>query len=134
MNRYVSIDEENRICSTTDVLEYAGPDSFDFDFPEDFDFSLQYEYRIVDHNLVHDPIPVSAERRIVELKTNLKSTDYIAAKAMDALLRSGSIGEASVLQSISEEYSDILDQRQLWRDEINDLERRYGLGGDTQRG
>lgn len=135
LKKYTSIDNEKRIGSTTDIAEYAGPDAFVFDFPDDFDFNKQYEYRIENGALIHDPPSASAEQRISELKLNLKNTDYIAAKAMDSVLLSQTLnGDTSSLSLIAEEYSYILKQRQSWRDEINDLERRYGLGGNTERG
>lgn len=117
---YVSTDDTGRICATTDVEEYA-EGMTEFDFPEDFDFNAQDEWRIVDGELVHDPRPVPAETRIAELKAKLEATDYIAAKAMDALLRDSASG-TETLASIGMEYEDTLRQRQEWRDEINELE------------
>lgn len=51
------------------------------------------------------------EAIIYELKQNLADTDYIACKIAE--------GSATV-----EEYAGIINQRQLWREEINELERR----------
>lgn len=123
---YYQADETGRILATTEHEEYAGDDYAQFDFPEGFDFSTQNEYRISDGELVHDPVPVPTEQRIAELKSSLAATDYIAAKAMDAVLRgtiSGTAGKADALASLAAEYTDVLDQRQAWRDEINELER-----------
>lgn len=50
------------------------------------------------------------QERIKELKKNLSKTDYITAK----------IAEGSATK---EEYADVIAQRQVWRDEINDLQR-----------
>lgn len=47
--------------------------------------------------------------RIEELKQMLSDTDYIACKIVE--------GAATI-----EEYSDIIKQKQQWRDEINELE------------
>lgn len=58
---FVSTDEEGRINATTDNIEYAGEDMFPFTFPDDFVFSTQNEYRIVDGELIHDPKPPSEE-------------------------------------------------------------------------
>ena len=55
---YVSVDETGRIFATTEFEEYAEGMS-EFIFPDDFDFSKQYEYRIVDGKLIHDPEPPS---------------------------------------------------------------------------
>lgn len=58
---YYQVDETGRILATTEHEEYAGDDYAQFDFPDDFDFSLQNEYRIVDGELVHDPEPPTDE-------------------------------------------------------------------------
>jgi hypothetical protein len=49
------------------------------------------------------------ERQIEDLRTNLLNTDYIACKIAE--------GSATV-----EEYADVIEQRRVWRDEINKLE------------
>jgi hypothetical protein len=52
-------------------------------------------------------------RKISELKTNLVSTDYQVIKCY----------EASLLQeTMPYDLDDILNQRKVWRNEINDLE------------
>ena len=63
---FVSTDEEGRINATTDNIEYAGEDMSPFTFPDDFDFSKQNEYRIVDGELIHDPKPPSEEELAAE--------------------------------------------------------------------
>ena len=55
-------DDEGRICATTDVEEFAGGME-PFDFPEGFDFGSQSEWRIVDGELIHDPLPPTEEER-----------------------------------------------------------------------
>lgn len=111
---YVMTDDEGRICATTDVDEYAdGMETFDF--PDGFDFDSQSEWRIVNGELLHDPIPQSDESRIAELRANLASTDYVPIKAMDAALLSGSF-------EISEDVREKLEQRKAWRKEINAIE------------
>ena len=56
-----------------------------------------------------EQVPTSA--LICELKQKLSDTDYIACKIAE--------GSATV-----EEYSEIIRERQMWREEINKLERR----------
>ena len=56
-----------------------------------------------------EEIPV--EVRITELKQKLSDTDYIACKIAE--------GAATI-----KEYAEIISQRQAWREEINELERR----------
>ena len=50
-----------------------------------------------------------ATKRIIELKANLTATDYKAIKFAEGLIT-------------AEEYETIKQQRQAWRDEINELE------------
>lgn len=51
---HVSLMDDNRIGATS--AEYdCGEDQFDFDFPEDFDFSHQDDYQIIDGELVYNP-------------------------------------------------------------------------------
>lgn len=49
------------------------------------------------------------EIRIYELKQNLSDTDYIACKIAEGV-------------ATAEEYSEMIGQRQAWRNEINRLE------------
>lgn len=68
---YVSFDETGRIGATTDVEEYAEGMS-EFNFPDDFDFIKQSEYRIVDGEFIHDPLPPTEEEIAAEkaMRTN----------------------------------------------------------------
>lgn len=61
---------------------------------------------------IEEEIPV--ELQIEELKQKLSDTDYIACKIAE--------GAAT-----AEEYADELKQRQIWRDEINKMERSKTL-------
>lgn len=54
--------DTGRICATTDREEYSDG-MIEFDFPEDFDFGAQSDYRIVDGDLIHDPVPISEEQK-----------------------------------------------------------------------
>ena len=49
------------------------------------------------------------EHQIEDLRTNLLNTDYVACKIAE--------GSATI-----EEYVDVIEQRKVWRDEINKLE------------
>ena len=48
------------------------------------------------------------ETKISHLKTNLAETDYIACKIAEGV-------------ATKEEYADIIAQRQMWRNEINEI-------------
>lgn len=63
---YVLLDEETgRICATTDREEYS-EGMIEFDFPEDFNFNIQGEYRIEDNGLIYDPVQISDEQKQYE--------------------------------------------------------------------
>lgn len=57
---YAAIDDTGRITATTDSEEYS-EGMTEVDFPEGFNFSAQYEYRVVGGELVHDPLPPTEE-------------------------------------------------------------------------
>lgn len=79
---FVSTDEEGRINATTDNIEYAGKDMFPFTFPDDFDFSTQNEYRIVDGELIHDPKPPSEEELAAQEAMERQSQIQLAIPMM----------------------------------------------------
>lgn len=113
---YVSTDETGRIGATTDVEEFAiGMD--EFDFPEDFDFSVQNEYRIVDGELVHDPLPDPPEQIISQLKSQLSQTDYAVIKVYEAMVTGEPLPDEE-----NERYAELITQRRQWRAQINQLE------------
>lgn len=59
---FVLTDENGRILATTNIQEYAeGMD--EFDFPDDFDFFDQSNWKIVDGDLEFDPLPISEEEK-----------------------------------------------------------------------
>lgn len=57
---YYKLDEMERIGMTAPVSFGVPAEEDIFDFPEDFNFSKQYDYKIVDGQLVHDPVPEEA--------------------------------------------------------------------------
>lgn len=63
---YVSFTEDGRIGATTPYKEYAAEDMIEFDFPDDFDFTTQNQYRIQDGELIFDPPPMSEEEKAYE--------------------------------------------------------------------
>lgn len=120
---YVNVDEERRICVTTIKEEWAGPDAFQFDFPDDFDFSKQNDYLIQDGELVYSPSGPSSEQRILELKQKLAETDYVVAKIAESQITGIALNSDD-----AERYADIITQRQQWRDQINELEESVQNG------
>lgn len=124
MTHFVHTDETGRINATTPYIEYAGDDMFAFTFPDDFDFSTQNEYRIVEGELVHDPLPEPADLQISELKQKLYDTDYAVIKVYESMVT----GEA-LPDEDAERYAEIIEQRKAWRVQINELEAS-SEGGD----
>ena len=66
--KFYELTEEKRIAVTADtgrlVEQEDGTivmDGDTFDFPEDFDFGSQSNYKIVDSELIYDPIPEPEE-------------------------------------------------------------------------
>lgn len=77
---YVMLDDEGRICATTDEKEYA-EGFIEFDLPEDFDYNRQSDYRIQDGVLIHDPKPLTEEEvqinEEIERQKQLQIATYI---------------------------------------------------------
>lgn len=117
MMHFVQTDENGRILVTTPNVEYAGAEMFAFAFPDDFDFSKQDDYRIVDGELVNDPLPEPVENQIAALKAKLAETDYVVTKVAETMVTGIALSDEE-----AERYSEIITQRREWRAQINDLE------------
>ena len=129
MKAYVNIDETGRIYCTVYEEQYRQPEDIEFEFPDDFDFSVQYEYRIVDGELVHDPLPDPPEMQIAQLKTQLASTDYAVIKVYEAMVTGDELPEEEASR-----YAEMIVQRREWRSQINELEASLEEGGDADGG
>lgn len=127
MKRFVSTDETGRIYVTT-FEEYADETYFEFDFPEDFQWIYQSDYRIVDGELIHDPLPEPPQIQIQTLKGKLDQTDYAVIKVYEAMVTGESLPEEE-----AERYADLIVQRREWRLKINELEASLE-GGDADGG
>ena len=80
-------DDTGRIVCTTIYEKYADEEMQDLDiFPEDFDFGKQYDYRIVDGELVYDPLPDPPEVQLNNLKAQLASTNDLIVQAYEDML------------------------------------------------
>lgn len=93
---YVGVDKDGRIGATTDSKEFASDDMISFEFPADFDFSIQYEYRIVDGELVHDPLP-PADEEIAAEQTRQRNAQIQLAIPMMVQANSASIPDAQAV-------------------------------------
>lgn len=118
-------DESGRLESVTLYpLDTTKPT---LELPEDFDLKSIRDYVLQGGALIRDPyVPVpSVAEQIAALKRQLAETDYITAKAVDAMAAADSLTALlAALKSIRTEYSDVLAQRAAWRKEINDLEEK----------
>ena len=119
------IDEDGRLQSVTEYpIDETKPtlelsDGFMLDGIQNFvlrNGELLYEARAAVE---------SAVEKITALKQKLSNTDYITAKAVDAMATADSLpGLLIVLKTIRAEYADVLAQRAEWRAKINKLEEK----------
>lgn len=116
-------DKSGRLQSvTTYPIDTTKPT---LELPEEFDLRRARDYVLNGGTLEHDPFvaALSAEEQILMLKRQLADTDYITAKAVDAMTSADSLTALlTALKDIRTEYADVLVQRAAWRKEINDLE------------
>lgn len=75
---YTLINNEKRITATSKDF-HVGDEEFIFDFPEDFDFSKQDDYKIINGECVYDPCIIEP---VIEEPTQLDKIEaqiaYIA--------------------------------------------------------
>ncbi len=116
------IDENGRLQNvTTYPLDETKPM---IDVPDNLTDSIR-NFVLKDGKLVYEVYETvkSAEEQILALKRQLADTDYITAKAVDAMTSADSLTALlTALKNIRTEYADVLAQRAAWRKEINDLE------------
>lgn len=118
-------DESGRLQSVTVYpLDTTKPT---LELSEDFDLKSIRDYVLSGGALKHDPfvaVPSVAEQ-IAALKQKLDETDYITAKAVDAMTAADSLTALlAALKSIRTEYATVFAQRAEWRAEINKLEEQ----------
>lgn len=118
-------DEGGRLESVTLYpLDAANPT---LELPDDFDLKRVRDYVLSGGALKHDPFVAapSVAEQIAALKQKLADTDYITAKAVDAMAAADSLTSLlSALKSIRTEYATVFTQRAEWRAEINKLEEQ----------
>ena len=117
---YISISEDGRIYASTDVEEFA-EGMTEFEFPEDFDFSKQNEYRIVDGELIHDPILPSKEEQLAELRCQIHATDSDVLEFYEYSMKGMDIPSSEVSR-----YAQALKTRAQARKKIAELEAQGG--------
>ena len=77
MVQYVSMDGTGRILATTDQEQFA-EGMTEFTFPDDFDFTVQDEYRIQNGELIHDPLPPTEEEVAAQTEFQRQSQLQVA--------------------------------------------------------
>lgn len=111
-------DDTGRIVCTTIYEKYADEEMQDLDiFPEDFDFGKQYDYRIVDGELVYDPLPDPPEVQLNNLKAQLASTNDLIVQAYEDMLLGKELDDETAAK-----YAEALTNRETWRQQIAELE------------
>ncbi len=125
MKYFIQLDEENRIVGMNDTSEGL-PNSFEFEFPDNFDISDVNNYLVKDGILEYSRDKVTIRYLIEDLEHQLKETDYISSKITDKLISGTGSNIFQIFAEYKEKYSHILEQRQQWRDEINKLKEELG--------
>lgn len=118
-----SIDSDGRLQSVTVYpLDETKPI---LEVSDDFDLQSVCDYVFGSGALICDPYErtPSAAEQIAALKQKLFETDYVAAKAVDAMAAADSLTSLlAALKFIRTEYATVFAQRAAWRKEINELE------------
>lgn len=116
---YAQVNHENRIINWSEDY-FTG---FDVEFSNgDYvnqtcvDGSLDFVIR--DGIAYFEP---PAYKEIEQLKKQLAETDYINHKLTEQIIDASNLSE--VLQQHQEKYGELIQQRQQWRDRINELEK-----------
>lgn len=94
---YAQTDTDGRITATTPYEEYASEDMFEFNFPEDFDFSQQNAYVIQNGKLEYSPKPLSEEAISAEKEAKRQEQIRLAIPMM-VQANSASITDAQALE------------------------------------
>lgn len=127
-DRIVSVMEKSFIDDEGNEVEQDTTGYFEFEFPEDFDLSKSYEYIVKDGKLIYSMSDESKMWKIAELQSNLLETDYISAKMNDSIMCCTTVDEIlQVSKEFNEKYGAILEERQAWRDEINELKSQITI-------
>lgn len=135
--RYEVVTDEN---GYVDLIRHTGTvrDFVELDL-DDYDLTGErmYAYRLGKDELIFDQTrweeiqseqqKIIDEARIKELKQNLADTDYITAKwaeqAMQKMNSSTFINDMiAINREFTIEYGTVIDQREAWREEIEQLE------------
>lgn len=86
MKKVYQLDGNGRIRLTADVIMVGTIDGEVFDFPDDFDFSHQHEYKIAEGELVYDPPEADDAPTMDDRVTELEKENAALKEIINALL------------------------------------------------
>lgn len=101
---YVQTGTNGRILVTVSNDEYTDETYIMFEFPADFDYAKQNEYRIANGELVHDPLPPS-EQQLQAEREQLKKQQLETATLMMVRSSAPTMTDAQALE-LSELFED----------------------------
>ena len=93
---WVQTDDTGRVLATTDCEEFAAGMS-EYEFPADFDYAVQDEWRIVDGTLVHDPLPTTTPDTGILRREQLEKAIPLVLGAVAPLLTDEQLESVSLL-------------------------------------
>ena len=108
---------------------------YEKDYTNACDYSAQNGYTIKEitpdsfgrtFQIVEIPQPTESElaqQEIQELKQKLIDTDYVSNKLAEAVSKYIATGDNTEVVELRTKYSKQVEDRQLWRDRINELEK-----------
>lgn len=116
---HVATDADGRINYTSEDYS-AGESGFEFDFPENFDFGTQSDYRIVDGELIHDPKGPTVAQRAATLRASISNADTTITETYAGIM-SGSVTEEQ-----AQACAQAMDNRAAWVAELSEIEEDTG--------
>ena len=84
---------------------------------------LEWEVEAIPQPTEEEKALDAAKQSIRSLQYKLDSTDWVCVKIIDARYREGTEAEAELAQK----YSDVIAERESYREQINAIESQYGL-------
>lgn len=86
MKKIYELDGNGRIRLTADIIMVGTIDGEIFDFPDDFDFCRQHEYKIIEEKLVYDSPEVDDAPTMDDRVTVLEKENASLKETINALL------------------------------------------------
>lgn len=138
MKAYVSYKNDSILALVFDK-QYSVPEMLEVEVPEEYIkeevdnplaekviilTGLLGDYTVTDGTLVYTGAASSYEntqRQLAELYDNLNATDYVVTK-----LAEYNISGMALSDEDADRYTSILEQREQWRSQINELEAQNG--------